>query len=112
RKDPTYRNDDFVPSMVSAARLKEKQYSVPLSGSSVDLVYRSDLFASATLLPPQTWQDVLKACTHLRSQGIRYPLALDPREPFWVINFIWQNGGQVLSDDNRAVTLGTSEATS
>jgi len=110
RRDPTFRNTDFVPSMVSDAHLNGKQYSVPLSGSSVDLVYRSDLFESNKLSPPQTWQDVLHACAALRSQGVRYPLALEPLEPFYVINFIWQNGGQVLSDDQRTVTLATPQA--
>jgi ABC-type glycerol-3-phosphate transport system substrate-binding protein len=97
--------------MMSAARINGKQYSVPQNGSTVDLVYRSDLFASAGVSPPQTWQDVLKACTELRRHaGIRYPVALEPLEPFWVINFIWQNSGQVLSDDSRMVMLSTPEA--
>lgn len=110
RADPTYRNADMVPSMVGAAYLKGTQYSVPQSGSAVDLVYRSDLFSSAGISPPQTWRDVLSACSVLRNQGLHYPLALDPREPFWVINFIWQNDGQVLSDNNRTVTLATPQA--
>jgi ABC-type glycerol-3-phosphate transport system substrate-binding protein len=110
RGDPTYRNDDMVPSMVGAAHINGKQYSVPQSGSAVDLVYRSDLFASAKISGPQTWQDVLGACASLQSQGISYPLTLDPLEPFWVINFVWQNGGQVLSDDNRTIMLSTPEA--
>jgi multiple sugar transport system substrate-binding protein len=110
QKHQTYRNTDFVPSMVQAAHYKGKQYSVPLSGSSVDLVYRSDLFASASVSPPRTWQDVLNICRELRKTGMRHPLALDPREPFWAINFIWQNGGQVLSDDSRTVTLTTPQA--
>lgn len=110
RADSSYRNDDMVPSMVGAAHINGKQYSIPQSGSAVDLVYRSDLFAAAELSPPKTWQDVVSACDALRTQGIRYPLTLDPREPFWVINFVWQNGGQVLSDDSRTVTLATPEA--
>jgi ABC-type glycerol-3-phosphate transport system substrate-binding protein len=110
RRDPKYRNDDMVPSMVGAAHINGKQYSIPQSGSAVDLVYRTDLFANEKLSAPKTWQDVLHACASLQAQGIRYPLTLDPREPFWVINFVWQNKGQVLSDDYRTVTLATPEA--
>jgi multiple sugar transport system substrate-binding protein len=110
RADRTFQSNDFAPSMIAASQVNQRRYSVPLSGSWVHLIYRTDLFAAASLAPPQTWSDAIEVGKALQLTGMRYPLALEPRDPFWVINFIWQSGGAPLSDDYRHVTLLTPEA--
>jgi ABC-type glycerol-3-phosphate transport system substrate-binding protein len=110
RADGAFRSEDFAPSMIAASHVNHRRYSVPLSGSWVHLIYRTDLFAAASLAPPQTWREALWICQALQASGMPYPLAIEPRDPFWVINFIWQSGGAPLNDDNRHVTLLAPEA--
>jgi multiple sugar transport system substrate-binding protein len=42
-----------------------KLMGFPPNGNVLMLVYREDLFKAASLKPPQTWEDLLAACTKL-----------------------------------------------
>jgi len=40
---------------------------------------------------------------------MKYPFAMDLSGSFWMIDWMWQNGGDVLSADHRSVTIDTLE---
>jgi len=104
-RDPTYRSADFPPSMVADSVIGGVRYSIPWYGSFVQLTCRTDLLAGAGVEPPRTWQELVAVCRALQQRGLAHPLGMELPAAFWMINFIWQNGGEVLSPDGRQVLI-------
>ena len=110
RSDRGYRGRDFAPSMVRDSYVNGIRYSIPWYGSFVQLTYRTDLFAQAGVTPPRTWDELLATCRTIQQRlGMQYPFGMDLSASFWMINWIWQNGGDVLSADSKRVTLDSPE---
>lgn len=108
--DRGYRSKDFAPSMVRDTYVNGIRYSIPWYGSFVQLTYRKDLFAKAGVKPPRTWDELVATCRTLQQKlGIKRPFGMDLSASFWMINWIWQNGGDILSRDCRRVTLDSPE---
>lgn len=109
--DPTYRSDDFPPSLVANTRVGGRQCAIPWYGAYGHLTYRKDLFAEAGVSPPRTWDELLEVCRRLQQKfpEMKYPFASEI-SPFRMSPWIWQNGGDILSPDCRTLTLNTPEA--
>lgn len=110
RNDKSYRTEDFPAGMVADGYVGPTRYSIPWYGGYGCLVYRTDLLAKAGVAPPETWDQLVSACQALREKaGLRYPLAMEVNGAFWMWAFVWQNGGDLLSPDQRRVTIDTPE---
>lgn len=68
--------DGFLPSIMTAGGLDGKIYGVPMRGMQpVMLFYNKTLFAKHDLEAPKTWEDLQKAITTFKAEGIT-PFAL------------------------------------
>lgn len=104
--DPAYRPENYPPSMVRDGCVDGERYSIPWYGGYGCLFYRTDLLAKAGVAVPQTWQELVAACKILQTtSGIEYPFAMNPKAAFWMMPWIWQNGGRIMSDDLRRVLI-------
>jgi multiple sugar transport system substrate-binding protein len=110
RSDPAYRSADYAPSMVRDSFVDGVRYGIPWYGAFAQLTYRTDLLAQAGVRPPRAWNELLDVCRALqRKLAMRYPFAMDLSGSFWMINWVWQNGGDVVSPDGRRITVDTPE---
>jgi N,N'-diacetylchitobiose transport system substrate-binding protein len=111
RSDPTYHSNDFPPSMVNDARVDGERYGIPWYGGFGCLFYRTDILESAGQRPPETWDDLIRVCKALQeTKGLQHPFAMDPKAAFWLMPWIWQNGGSIMTEDLRQVTIDTPES--
>ncbi|OPC82425.1 ABC transporter substrate-binding protein [Embleya scabrispora] len=68
---------DFVESFTPAATVKGKQYGIPFTSSTRQLIYNTDLFTKAGITePPKTWDELKAAATKLKSAGVATPFGL------------------------------------
>ena len=108
--DPDYHLQDFPPSMLRDGCVGSVRYSVPFYGGYGCLFYRTDLFQRAGVGPPRTWQELPAVCRQLQTKlGMKYPFAMEPTAGFWMMPWIWQNGGDILSPDYRRVVVDSPQ---
>lgn len=72
------------------------------------LYYRSDLLEQKGIAVPKTW-DELEAALQQIGDGDKYKYEVDP-DTFHVAQFIYENGGTLLSKDNKSAAFNTPEA--
>jgi multiple sugar transport system substrate-binding protein len=78
-------------------------FGVPWYVETRVLYYRTDIAEKAGITePPATW-DELKAMAKAMKEkgGARYGIALSPNNWQELLPFIWQNGGDVITDDGE-----------
>lgn len=72
------------------------------------LYYRADLLEQKGIAVPKTWDDLLVALQKL-GEGDKYKYEVD-LDTFHVAQFIYENGGTLLSVDNKSAAFNTPEA--
>lgn len=72
------------------------------------LYYRADLFEQKGLEVPKTWDDLMKVSQKL-AEGDKYRYQWLP-ETFHGSQWIFENGGSLMSADNKTVTFNSPEA--
>jgi multiple sugar transport system substrate-binding protein len=72
------------------------------------LYYRADLFQQKGIAVPKTWDD-LKAAASKLTEGDKYLYQWLP-DTFHGSQWIYENGGSLLSDDNKTVAFNSPEA--
>lgn len=95
--------DKFPKDLVKVYESDGKNYAIPKDFDTIGLWYNKKLFDEAGIAYPNenwTWNDLLAAAKKLTNseKGVYgFGAPLDLQQGF--DNFIFQNGGQVLSDD-------------
>lgn len=105
--------DKFPKDLVKIYEANGKNYGIPKDVDTIGLWYNKKLFDEAGVAYPNenwTWDDLLQAARKLTNEekgvyGIGAPL--DFQQGF--DNFIFQNGGKVLSDDKTKSLYDTKE---
>ncbi|MYW03725.1 extracellular solute-binding protein [Streptomyces sp. SID3343] len=98
---------DFVDSFTPAATVKGKQYGIPFTSSTRQLIYNTDLFAKAGLTePPKTWDEVKSFSEKLKNAGVKVPYGLplgkeEAQGEF--MNWMLGNGGGYKTGDKYTV---------
>lgn len=95
----------FPEDLVNLYKADGKNYAVPKDFDTIGLWYNKTLFDKAGIAYPDdswTWNDMLAAAKKLTNEsegiyGMSAPLNLQEG----IDNFIYQNGGQVFSDDKK-----------
>jgi len=96
---------DTLAGPLSTATWRHRLYAAPVTTNSQLLWYRADLMEK----PPATWDGMVDEATRLHAAGGPSWIGVQANQNEAVV--VWFNtllesaGGQVLSDDGRAVTL-------
>ena len=75
-------------------------YGVPWYVETRVLYYRTDIAKKAGVTPPKTWDQLQAAAQALKEKGgAKYGISLSPNNWQEFLPFVWQNGGDVLKDN-------------
>jgi len=111
-ESPAAQLDDYFPSVLQTAQYDGKTYGLPWISQPVVLYYNPDLFAAAEVDPPDeswTWDTFKEAAATLTDpdKGV-YGTAFTGWPPIQM--FIWQAGGEVISEDLSSSPIDSPEA--
>ena len=106
--------DDYVDAFLASAMWEGKLYGLPYDGESTGLFYRTDLFEAAGIAaPPTTWEEFEAAAQALTNADERtygfIMFAAPPEAAFYWYPWLWQNGGELLSEDGQEVRFNSPE---
>ncbi len=94
-----------LPGPLETAKWQDKLYAVPITTNTQLLWYRADLMED----PPTTWDAMVAEATRLHAAGEPSWIAVQGKQyeglMVWFNTLLQSAGGQVLSDDGKAVTL-------
>ncbi|BDV31522.1 sugar ABC transporter substrate-binding protein [Microbacterium terricola] len=85
-------------------------YGVPWYVDTRVLYYRTDMAEAAGLDAPATWDDLTAFAEGMRAEGAASGLSLPPGGPdssLYLLPFVWQAGGDVLTEDGSAFAFDT-----
>jgi multiple sugar transport system substrate-binding protein len=114
---PAAKLDDYFPQVLQTAQYNGRTYGLPWIAQPVVLYYNPKLFADAGVEEPNdnwTWDDFRAAAEKLTrdtngdGQADIYGTAFNSWPPIQM--FIWQAGGEVVSEDRASVPIDTPEA--
>lgn len=93
----------------------DAQYGLPIVvGGARVLYYNKTLLDEAGVEAPQTWDDLVDASLAVKAAG-HTPLVMPWGEPgvgvlaINYINFLWQAGGEIISEDGTTAAFNTPE---
>lgn len=110
--NPAAKLDDYFPSVLATAQYQGKTYGLPWISQPVVLYYNPELFAAAGIAEPdETWDwakfmEVAEKLTD-KDKGV-YGTGFNGWPP--VHMFIWQAGGEVISEDLKTSPIDSAEA--
>ncbi len=104
----------FFPGPVEAVVFENKPYAIPWYIDAGVLYYRSDLLAKYGRPVPKTWQELVSTAREIlgREQGVYGYIWQGKQYEGLVCNvleFIWSNGGNVLSDEKPVLASRMNE---
>lgn len=101
---------DTLPGPLATARWQHRLYAAPVTTNTQLLWYRADLMDK----PPATWDAMVAEATRLHAAGGPSWIAVQAKQyeglVVWFNTLLVSAGGQVLSDDGKAVTLTDTPA--
>jgi multiple sugar transport system substrate-binding protein len=109
-----YDQDDYVEAFKLSAMYEDSMYAIPFDGESTGLFYRTDRFEAAGIAePPKTWEEFEAAAQKLTDTSKRqYGFALfapSPESAYYWYPWLWQNGGDLLTDDEKTPVFNSEE---
>jgi multiple sugar transport system substrate-binding protein len=114
---PAAQLDDYYPNVLQTAQYDGKTYGLPWIAQPVMLYYNPQMFANAGVAAPDeswTWDDFKEAAAQLTQdtngdgKADQYGTAFNGWPPIQM--FIWQAGGEVISEDKTTSLLDSPEA--
>lgn len=114
---PAAKLDDYFPDVLQTAQYNGRTYGLPWIAQPVMLYYNPKLFADAGVEVPNdnwTWDDFKAAAEKLTrdtnndGQVDIYGTAFNSWPPIHM--FIWQAGGEVVSEDRKTSPIDSPEA--
>lgn len=109
---PDYQMDDLLDNLLTPFQYQGGTYGIPKDFTSVGLYYNASHLEQAGVGGvPETWDDLRSAFERVKERtDVEYPMAFNaqPRETFFP--FVFQNGGQVLNEDETRCVIGSEEA--
>jgi ABC-type sugar transport system permease subunit/ABC-type glycerol-3-phosphate transport system substrate-binding protein len=98
--------DQFFEGSWKINSIGDELYGIPWYVDTRVLFYRKDLLSQIGFSePPKTWDELVEVCQKLAvdldkdGKKDRYGISLPIRDSGLLAMFIWQNGGQILSED-------------
>ena len=108
----------YAEGRVNAYNVNGQQYALPKGLDAVAVALNTELFDRYGVELPQegwTWDDMRDIATQLRDAiaaagGSEYPIVMElDAQPSWM-NFLYQNGGNYLSDDGKTCGIALPES--
>lgn len=112
-RSETVERDDYVDAFKTFATYQDALYGLPYDGESTALFYRTDLFeAAGVTAPPKTWPEFEAAARQLtRPAEKTYGFQIfAPEAAYYWYPWLWQAGGDLLSEDGSTVAFNSPEA--
>jgi multiple sugar transport system substrate-binding protein len=105
----TIDQGSFFESARSTGVVDDTAYGVPWYVETRVLYYRTDIAEKAGITkPPATWDELKTMATAMKEKGgAKYGISLSPNNWQELLPFIWQNGGEVVT--NGEFSLDTPE---
>src|SRR3954453_7579171 len=105
--------DDYVDAFKTFVTYQGHLWGLPIDGESTGLFYRKDLFAAAGIDgPPKTWDEFLADAekpTDPAKKQYGYEV-FAPEAAYYWYPWLYQAGGDLLSEDGKTVTFDSPEA--
>jgi multiple sugar transport system substrate-binding protein len=105
--------DDYIGGFKASADYQGSLYALPYDGETTGLFYRTDLFEKAGVAePPKTWEELEAAAAKLTNPAEKtYGWIMFAPEAFYYwYPFLWQAGGELLSEDGKSVAFNSAAA--
>ena len=109
-----YDQDEYVDAFKQSTMFEDSRYALPFDGESTGLFYRTDMFEAAGIAePPKTWDEFEAAAAKLTDPAKKqYGFALfapSPESAYYWYPWLWQAGGDLLSEDEKAPVFNSEE---
>jgi len=105
---------DYFPASWSTCVYRGRVYGLPYLSAPRVLLYRKDLLKAAGFArPPDTWEELARAAQAMTvRRGPVIELAGMNLPVSWqvFVEFLWENGGRILSEDGQRSLLDSEEA--
>ena len=105
---------DYFPASWDTCVYQGKVYGLPYLSAPRVLLYRKDLLAKAGFQkPPDTWEELAQAAQRMTvKRGPVFDMAGMNLPVSWqvFVEFLWENGGQIFSEDGTRSMLDSPEA--
>ena len=104
--------DDYVAAFRASATVQDSIYGLPIDGETTALFYRTDRFDEAGITKaPTTWDEFKATAEALTdSDTKKYGFILfAPEAAYYWYPWLWQAGGDLLSEDQSQVTFNSDE---
>lgn len=104
--------DDYLDVFMKPAQIDGKVYAFPAYGTTQVMYYRKDLLEKAGIDPKEaysSWENVYKASKEIQSKGIAQWGHLPMWGPDNLEDIAYSNGGTILSEDGKTVTINSPE---
>lgn len=104
--------DDYLEVFVKPSQIDGGLYALPAYGTTQVMYYRKDLMEQAGLDPKQvysSWENIRKASKEIQEKGITkygHQVMWGPEN---LIDIARSNGGDIISQDGKTVTINSSE---
>ena len=107
-------SDRFIPGSYTSYLYNEGIYAIPETLDFHAIIYRTDIFASIGLTPPDTWQDVIDMLPSLQRYGMNFYHNIstgDGYKWFWqTAPLIYQNNGRLYTQDGIRTAIDEPNA--
>lgn len=110
---PEGSKEDFLPASLEAVTVDGKIMALPFELETLGLYYNEKMLNDAGVAVPKTWDELYaaaKALTTDKVAGLILPPDKGPYMNFIWYPFLWQQGGNVLSEDGSTSTFNSPEA--
>lgn len=112
-RSTTVDPNDYAPAFKAFTQVDGGMHGLPFDGESTALFYRKDRFAAAGITtPPKTWDEFQADAAKMTDPANKqYGFEVfAPESDYYWYPWLWQNGGKLISDDEKSVGFDTPEA--
>ncbi|MBO7402366.1 MAG: extracellular solute-binding protein [Lachnospiraceae bacterium] len=106
--------DRFVPGSFVPYIFNEGIYALPETLNFYALAYRTDIFSSLELTPPDTWEDVVNQLPELQRYGMNFyhniSAGVGYKWFYQTVPLIYQHNGKLYTEDGLATAIDRPEA--
>jgi multiple sugar transport system substrate-binding protein len=109
---PEGAKEDFLPAAIEAVTYEDKVLALPYELELLGLYYNKKMLKDAGVEVPKTWDELYTAAEKLKTDkvaGLVIPTDKGPYLNFIWYPFLWQQGGNVLSEDGKKSTFNSPE---